>query len=479
MYRSPAREPRPPTAYVQFPDTPGKPAPRRTNNGVTILSKRERLMVPNWLRSTEFPLPAFCLIVVINAAMFAIFPQVGGAVGAETGTDGYKEIAENLVQGRGFIFAAGMRSAGMVGYMKREPIYPLFLAGILRITGTLNPLVLCIFQTALCLFSCWLIYRVGRYIFDSATATVAAYLYALHPVSFWYSGRFASEMVAVPISLLTLLAAVKFLDSPSGATAGRIGLMVGVAALAKSAYAVALPLVLVFALIRERAHVRRIVPLIGLAIICYAGVHSLWLLRNYRLAGEIVPFTTMNGFSFFVGNKIFDEFDRTKQTAGFEPDQSADVLYRSVQAEIETANPGLSMPQLEARTDARLIEMARRLAVASPWYVIKKVSAGAIWIWYLSDTTAKSFGWMVFQLPLLLLAIVSLYREDQWTLSKAFLVTFALAYVLSYAAVSPLARYGMVIIPVVMLFASHGLANWLKSNLYTRHLTSQWVPSTS
>src|SRR5712691_6437932 len=119
-----------------------------------------------WQQSLALPL---LLIVAINITWFFLFPKVGPIVGAETGTDGYKEIAANLVRGHGFIFSPGMRSTIEFGYMKREPIYPLLLSLALRLTGTLSPAVLCLFQTSLSLISCSLIYCLGEKIFGAST----------------------------------------------------------------------------------------------------------------------------------------------------------------------------------------------------------------------------------------------------------------------------------------------------------------------
>src|SRR4029434_1059847 len=154
-----------------------------------------------WKQSPAIPL---LLIVAINIAWFFLSTKVGATVGAETGSDGYKEIAENLVRGNGVIFSRGMHSIGELGYMKREPVYPRFLSVILRLTGTLSPGVLCLFQTSLALISCCLVYRLGEKIFGASTGRLASFIYALHPISFWYSTQFASEIVAVPAMLLCL-----------------------------------------------------------------------------------------------------------------------------------------------------------------------------------------------------------------------------------------------------------------------------------
>jgi hypothetical protein len=146
----------------------------------------------------QIPLLPLILIVAINAVSFAVFPRVGNSVGADTGTDGYKEIAENVVRGNGFVYALNRPSTMMAGYMKREPMYPLWLSMILATTGSLTPGVLCLFQTPLCVLSCYLLYLLGVRMFDVRTGTIASHMhFAPHFVGI---RRFASG-VAIPVIL--------------------------------------------------------------------------------------------------------------------------------------------------------------------------------------------------------------------------------------------------------------------------------------
>jgi hypothetical protein len=101
--------------------------------------------------------------------------------------------------------------------------------------------------------------------------------------------------------------------------------------------------------------------------------------------------------------------------------------------------------------------MGSDLVWSKPWFIVRKVLAGSLLIWFLSDTTAKSLGWAVFQLPLLVLAIVGISRRPQWSLVTQFLLTFAVVFLLAYVMVSPLARYSSPVMPVLMLFGSGGL----------------------
>jgi 4-amino-4-deoxy-L-arabinose transferase-like glycosyltransferase len=404
----------------------------------------------------QLPLWPLILVVAINATAFFLFPQISGAVGADTGTDGYKEIAENIVQGNGFVYSPDRRSTIMTGFMKREPVYPLFLSGILAVTGGLRPAVLGVCQTLLSLVACAVLYRLGVAVFDDATAGIAAYIYALHPLSFWYSTRFASEIVGVPVLLICLLIIHAFLTEPTPRRAFLCGLLIGVGALTKSAYIVLLPLVVIFVAVRPDRRFRRL-RLCAIVICIYASVHSLWIVRNYRLSGEFVPFTTMNGVMFFVGNRNVETFDVKAMTSGIEPDRWANGMYESVQADIAAQQPDISLARLEAETDKRMRAQAAQLIATAPSFIVRKVAAGTALIWFLSDSSSKSMGWAIFQVPLLTFAIVGMYRCRRRTASTRFLVAFIALFVLSYTVMSPLARYAMPIAPLLMLFAAHGL----------------------
>jgi 4-amino-4-deoxy-L-arabinose transferase-like glycosyltransferase len=412
-----------------------------------------------WKRPLAIPL---LLIVAINVACFYLFAQVGPLVGAETGTDGYKEIAENFVRGHGFIFSQGMRSTGMLGYMKREPVYPLLLSVILRLTGTLSPAVLCLFQTSLSLISCCLVYRLGEKIFGASTGRLASFIYVLHPISFWYSTRFASEAVSVPVMLLCLLLIKRLFDEPSNNKAVQVGLSIGVAALTRSACVILLPVILLFVLLKWRTQLHRVLSYALIIVFFYASIHSLWITRNYLISGEIVPFTTMSGGAFFAGNEKVERFDVKKHTVGDDTDEPAEALYSSVQDEIATRVPHISLPRLEAQTDKQLGAMARQLVVEKPLFVVRKLLFGMYFIWFLSTTTAKSWGWMMFQIPLVALAVMGLCRQRQWDFSKCFLLCVVVVYIVAYALLSPWARYSMPIMPIVILFASYALISFLK-----------------
>jgi hypothetical protein len=131
----------------------------------------------------------------------------------------------------------------------------------------------------------------------------------------------------------------------------------------------------------------------------------------------------------------------------------------------------MSLPRLEAQTDKQLTAMARHLVFENPFFAVRKFLSGMCFIWFLSSTTAKSWGWMMFQMPLVVLAVIGLCRRRQWDFSQCFLLCVAVAYIVPYALLLALARYGMPITPIVILFASYGLVSFLKLDAHRADMT--------
>jgi len=107
---------------------------------------------------------------------------------------------------------------------------------------------------------------------------------------------------------------------------------------------------------------------------------------------------------------------------------------------------------------------ARQLILEKPLFVVRKFLYGIYFIWFLSSSTAKSWGWMAFQMPLVALALIGFYRHGDWNSNKQLLISVVVAYIVPYTLLSAYARYGLPIMPIVILFASDGLIRLLGLN---------------
>jgi len=194
-------------------------------------------------------------------------------------------------------------------------------------------------------------------------------------------------------------------------------------------------------------------------MVSYTTVHSLWLVRNYALSREIVPFTTNSGVMFFIGNETVKQFDVKRNTVGNGPDETGLALYRASQDEIAASLPRASLPSLEARTDQQLLVRARRFAVKYPLFMLRKVATGVYLIWFLSHTSLKSYGWMIFQVPLVIITIIGLFQGPKWTFPQRLLLGVVIAFIMPLTLLASYARYSLPVIPILIVFSSFVLLN--------------------
>src|SRR5919109_68159 len=122
-----------------------------------------------------------------------VFPSVSGPTGIATGSsDGWAEIAANIIKGTGFVYDPWAAPSPSTGYLAREPIYALFLASLLAVFGDLEPSMM-LLQALANAITCFVLYSVVRKTFNRQAALIACFFYALYPFASWYVPRIAYE----------------------------------------------------------------------------------------------------------------------------------------------------------------------------------------------------------------------------------------------------------------------------------------------
>src|ERR1035441_2402258 len=195
-------------------------------------------------------------------------------------------VARSLAEGRGFSspLPSPTGPTAIVG-----PIYPLLLALIFKIFGvysTASALVILVIQSVLSSFTCLFVYLCGRDTTGEATGKVAAIVWAVFPLSIFFTVTRVWET-----SVTALLAAALFwcmLDLRHSLSASRwamTGALIGFAALINTSLVVLAVQFGLVALWRNRLRFFR--PAAVAALTCMTVV-SPWLMRNYFEFGKFV-----------------------------------------------------------------------------------------------------------------------------------------------------------------------------------------------
>lgn len=101
------------------------------------------------------------------------------------------------------------------------------------------------FSTAYAVLAVWLLFLLGRDLFDPVTGLVGAFLLAMVPLHIHHSGFFKPDSLLVAACVLAMLLALRAVDAPGLGTWARAGVGVGLATAAKlNGVSTAVPLVL-------------------------------------------------------------------------------------------------------------------------------------------------------------------------------------------------------------------------------------------
>ncbi|MBN1825247.1 MAG: glycosyltransferase family 39 protein [Candidatus Eisenbacteria bacterium] len=183
----------------------------------------------------------------------------------------------------------------------RAPLYPLFLSFLFRIggAGVLFPRIV---QAAIGALGPVLLYRLGRRLFPSTTAAVAAILLALNGMALYFQASFLIVSILIPLDLAVLLLLARSADRPERAALWLgAGVLLGLSAVARPnilLFGAAVPF-WAFALDGRPARTlrRAVLPfLLGAALpIAPVALHNL-------AAGEPVWIAWQGGINFYIGN---------------------------------------------------------------------------------------------------------------------------------------------------------------------------------
>lgn len=252
----------------------------------------------------------------------------------------YHELAIRVTEGHGFSFgeAHWPITPANAPTAHWSFIYTLFLAGIYWLAGV-NPLIVRLIQIVIVSVAhSWLVYRLGKQVFNHATGLWATLLSAVYLYFIYYSGALMTEPFYIIGILWTLDAAMRIvrsvdrgtvqsgvqkssLQKPRVSTAQwlELGLAIGFTMLMRQVFGLFVPFLFLWVwwgllgLNRSGEGVSNehpvgwksvFSPLRGMIVASVVALLLIapWTIRNYVAFGEFVPLNTNSGYAFFWGN---------------------------------------------------------------------------------------------------------------------------------------------------------------------------------
>ena len=162
-------------------------------------------------------------------------------------------------------------------------------------------------QSALDAITVVLILSMGTRLFSESVGLVSAVIFALHPLSAYYSLRFLSEPLFTLAFTAVVAAWVWAVENRRPIAYAAVGALVALAALVKPVALGLWPLLMACACYQLRSDFRRALSAATTLTIACLIVLAPWAIRNYRVTGELVVVATGGGYALWLGNQMVSE----------------------------------------------------------------------------------------------------------------------------------------------------------------------------
>jgi len=244
-------------------------------------------------------------IFALFLRLYAVFNYEAADRPLVSDAKAYDVLAVNFMSGEGF----SMHTEGVrIPTSKRGPVYPLFLAGIYFVFGHTYDAVRVI-QALLGALLCVIIFFIAHGVYSNKRiAFIASFIVAIYKPfisGFHYYGGPAfilSEyfyMFILSLSILFLIVFIKKEDKRIGILAD---ILIGLTILTRAEF-VLYPFILVFYLFyAARFSLRDAIKRYFIIYLFIALTMAPWIIRNYVVHKEFVPFTTLGGLVLWTGN---------------------------------------------------------------------------------------------------------------------------------------------------------------------------------
>jgi len=384
--------------------------------------------------------------VALTASLTMVLVQIQrqGFAAAAGDSYGYGKIAHGFVE-HGFDKLT--RRSAM--------LYPHVLA-VLYALGA-GDFVVQVLQCIVHAGTCVLVFVIGRHLFNTRTGLIGGLFVAIHPMLLRYIAELHTEAMLTFLCVLTVWRAIRFYDRPSVTNGILLGAVGMVATLTKG---VMLPVLFAYGAAwlvrgwrRAAATPSPLVPVIAM-FVTMAVLLAPWTYRNYRVSGGKIVLLTPGSPDAFLRGYIFTrlEFATLQKPPYTDAENESNALFRRIAREA-----GTTWELDEVADDVNNGKVMKRMIVEHPVDTARKVVVGLFTFWYEMTSLKNSLIPASLALVSWVLAFVGWKRariegRPSWLLLLPIVVMNVFV-----AALIPLGRYSVPILPLLSILAAFGV----------------------
>jgi 4-amino-4-deoxy-L-arabinose transferase-like glycosyltransferase len=369
--------------------------------------------------------------------------------------DNYHSIAKNINAGHGYRFTPETSLTLM-----REPGYSYFLAGLLRVfDNDLESVVIAnILFTSLAAI---VLSNLARSVTGVRWVPLAApLLFMLHPGVILAELRKGVESLFTLLVLVFLSLLLKALRTEKTRAYVEAGFALGIASCVRST-ALLFPAFLILHGLILKGGWRSAVRAAGraaLVLACALIVLSPWIVRNEILVGKFIPTASVQGIAMQVGEYLCIH-DGEKDMGMLDLDAATVRNRLAVEQGYRFEGDYYQFfydPKDELKFSNALAQQVVQDYSRSPALFAKCASENVFNFWFAGKSRAVTIANLCIQLPYLLLALWGITLEfRRMDRSALTLLLLFVGYTMAvYAPIHAQARYSMVLVPILSLFAA-------------------------
>lgn len=217
--------------------------------------------------------------------------------------ESYHRLAKNWLAGYGFsIIPSPLNNPDIF----RTPGYPLLLIFFYWLIGP-SPIPIYVFQVILHALTPILIFVLVRRAFPRRAALFSSWLVALYPLTALYVPTILPEPISLFVTALSVWLFLKVLERPSVFRSVLLGVVFAYGTLLRPSMAL-LSLAMFLGVWVAVGGVRQLVRAFIVSHIVFAVVMSPWIIRNYRVSGEIIPLTIESSLQLWLATLNYGQY---------------------------------------------------------------------------------------------------------------------------------------------------------------------------